>query len=147
MNRIFALALTVALAVGLASCGGGSSLSQEQAEEAFILSYSAVIVTALMSAFGEAPEGATMDAETGALTFDKMDMSDYGSEYTTISGTAKEKDGKTVCELTLEGGAVSSVSFELGDIQGADSIKTTMKANGKSFDVELDAEQLKQPAG
>mgnify|MGYP006306115073 CR=1 FL=1 len=147
MNKILALTVTVILGIALASCGGGASVSQEQAEEAFILSYSAVIVTAMMSAFGETPKGATLDGESSELTFDKMDVSDYGSEYTTISGTAKEQDGKTVCDLTLEGGAVSSVSFELGDIQGADSIETTMKANGKSFDIELGAEQLKQPAG
>jgi hypothetical protein len=45
-------------------------------------------------------------------------------------------------DVTLEGGAVSSFSYELSDFHNTGSIETTVTANGKDYEISLNSDDF-----
>lgn len=142
MNRIVAGIAVLLFVIGLGACSGQGSLSQEQVDEAFVVSFSAIIMGSMAAAFGSDLEGVSLDQETGELTLDGFDISELETDYTAISGSARGDGTTMTAELTLAGGAVQSLSYELGDISESETIETTVTANGREYEINLGPDSL-----
>lgn len=142
MNRIVTGIAVFVLIAGLGACNGGGTLSEEQVNEAFVVSFSAVMMGSMGAAFGADVAGVSLDQSTGELTMDGFDVSELETDYTTISGTAGGDGTTMTVDATLTGGAVQSISYQLGDLSESDTIETTVTANGKEYELNLGPDTL-----
>lgn len=149
MKRLITVVAAASLfAAGLAGCNDGLSVSQEDAEKAFVVGYVSVIMISMRAAFGSVPDGVTADEENGSLTLRDYDVSEMGMGYESVSGKATSDDASMNVDLTLKGGPVSSLAFKLEDpASQSESIKTTITVNGKKYEVDLDQSDLEGLAG
>ena len=144
MKKIGIALLAVTLLLFTFGCSGGEKLPTEEVERAFVVSFSSVLMASMGAAFGADMEGVTMDEETQAVSLDGFDITELGTEYTSISGEASGTGESMSIDVTLEGGKVKSISYTVSDFQDSDSIKTTVKANGKEYDLDMTAEDMHQ---
>lgn len=119
----------------------------EDAMNAFGISFSAYIMSAMMMAFGQEVPGFEMEEneDSATMTFDNLDLTDLGDgsfEYTSISGTitaVEAADGVTMeADLMLQGGPVKKLqwSVEEFDMEDAESEAVfTIIADGKRYRV------------
>jgi hypothetical protein len=140
MKKIGALALLVAalLAFGLASCG--SSLAEEDVKNATAVSYASWMTSALASAFGEAPEGVSVSEDQTTVTLDGLDISEFEMGYTSVSGTVvtSEDQSSVAFDMTMEGGPVKSIAYELSsDDINSSNFDVMVTANKKDYEVSL----------
>jgi hypothetical protein len=147
--------LVVAFLVALAGCGegdGGSTVSIDEAKEAFVFSYAAVLIVSIATAFGEEIEGVSLDQETNELTMDGFDLAGYLEQpeselpYSAMSGTVTSGESRMAADLSLEGGPVGALAFDLGaqEIQAAEGFTTTITVNGEELEIEITAEDLER---
>jgi hypothetical protein len=142
MKRIAAIGMIVVLLLATVSCSGGAKVSQEEVDKAFVISFTSVLMASMGAAFGADMEGVTLNEETNEITLDGFDISEFETEYTSISGSARG-DGTTMwVDVTLDGGAVNEIEYELTDFQGAESIETTVTVNGSEYEINLSPETL-----
>lgn len=142
MKRIVSIIVIALLGSALVACGGGAALNQEQVDEAFIVSISAFLMGSMGAAFGADVEGVSFDVETGELSMDGFDITNLETDYTAISGSAGGDGTSMTVEATLTGGAVNSISYEVGDFTQSETIDATVTANGKSYDISIGPEAL-----
>lgn len=144
MKKIGIALLAVTILLFTFGCSGGGKLATEEVEKAFAISFSSVLMASMGAAFGADMEGVTMDEETQAVTLDGFDITELGTEYTSMSGEASGDGESMTVDVTLEGGKVKSISYKVTDFQNSDSIKTTVKANGKDYDLDMTPEDMPQ---
>ncbi|MFP4113815.1 MAG: hypothetical protein ACOC2Y_03770 [Spirochaetota bacterium] len=150
MKHTIAAGVLIALLVALAGCGGDSAVTTDEAKEAFAVSYASVLVVSLGTAFGEEIDGVSLNEETGELTLDGFDLGEYvdvGEEeltYETISGSVVSGASSVAANLTLEGGPVTAIEFELGpeEFQATEGFTTTLVVNGEEIELEITGEDL-----
>lgn len=138
MKRVGVALIVLAMIASMVGCGGGADVSEVQAQEAFAVAFGSFFNAMFTVGFGQEMEGVTMDEESGAFTFDKMDVSEMETDYTTMSGSIVEGDGGNLAaDLTLEGGVVESIKFEMTEEdfggEGATEMKVTV--NGKEITI------------
>jgi hypothetical protein len=127
----------------LASCGRGvNRVSEEEAKEAVMVAQTAIMMSWIALGFGDSVEGAHMDQATGALMLEQYDLSEFATEYSCVSG-AIQRNGEA--ELSFEGGPVSTLtmSVDLANIQSIVSFAGQVTANGREFDIVVDAEDFR----
>jgi hypothetical protein len=131
------------LVLAFASCG--SSLTQEEVENATAVTYAAWMTSALAAGFGQSPEGVTVNEDNTEVTLDNLDISDFEMGYDSVSGTITTDEETVVFDIKMTGGPVSTISYELS----ADAINSTefnmdVTANKKSYAVTLDESDFVQ---
>lgn len=170
MKKISVAMIAALLALALIGCGGGDDgsaetisrqtageapeeqapveepkvvISERDATEAFAVSLMAVMFASFQSAFGEAPEGATLSEDNLVLTMDKMRLTDFeGSAYTAISGTASNNGDGMDCDLILEGGPVESIRYTIESFD-QETVEANVVVNGEEMLLSLDEEALR----
>ena len=146
MKKTIAIGTVAVLLFALAGCGGsggGSSVSEDDAKQAFMVSFVSVLTASFGLAFGQEIPGATLDEETQELTlkdFSLEELAGAGMDipYTSVSGSVISEEEAMVTDLTLEGGPVESIGYTVtGDqMQNQEGFSITVTVYGK--DLELD---------
>lgn len=134
----------------LASCGGPDEsagqtqdepprISRQEAEEAFIIVYSAAVNAARNDALGLVEEGVLADRRAGTVRFDAYSLSAYGSPYTSISGFLESTDDVALAgTVALEGGSIAEFSFTMPRFaEGGNRVVVEVVADGDRFDLEF----------
>ncbi len=112
-------------------------VTQEEAEEAFAVSFAAVMFASFQSAFGEAPAGATLSDDNLVLTLEKMALSDFAeTAYTHISGTASNNGEGMDCDLVLEGGPVQTIQYTFESFD-SDVLEADVVVNGEEMSLVI----------
>lgn len=155
MRRVTALAAGIVLLASLAGCGGGgggagAAVSEEEAKQAFVISFGSVLIVSMATAFGEELDGVELNEEGDELSLDGFDLGAYLGEgapetpYSAISGTIVNEEERMNADLTLEGGPVESIEFSMGaeEMQAAEGFSTTLTVNGREMDLDITAEDL-----
>ncbi|MFW5738322.1 MAG: hypothetical protein ACOC6J_03865 [Spirochaetota bacterium] len=152
MRQLVALAAGIILLAGMVACdgGGGVAVSDEEAKQAFVISFGSVLIVSMATAFGEEPEGVELSDEGDELTLDGFDLTTYLGEgapetpYSSISGTITNDEERMNADLTLEGGPVDSLEFSIGseEMQATEGFSTTLTVNGRETELEITAEDL-----
>ena len=147
MKKTIAIGAVVVLLFALAGCGGsggGSSVSEDDAKQAFMVSFVSVLTASFGLAFGQEIPGATLDEETQELTlkdFSLEELAGAGSDipYTSVSGSVMSEEEAMVTDLTLEGGPVESIGYTLtGDqMQNQEGFSITVNVNGKEMELDI----------
>ena len=141
MKKILTVSLTVIFVFSLVFCSGGSSISQEQAEETFALTLGATLVALFSSAFGESVEGVSFDEEKNEIVFNKFDLSEFSTDYTSMSGKSVSENGEMKVELTLAGGPAKKISYEVEDLD-AQTFEADVTVDGKKYSIKLSKDDL-----
>lgn len=135
--------LLALIAVSFLFACSGTSVSQEEAEKAFVVSFAAVMTASFSSAFGSTPEGVVINDDGLSMELDNFDISEFeGVDYTTISGTVVNENDSLKCDLQLTGGPVKTISFEYSDLTGAEGFNLKAMVNGKENQIEISEEDL-----
>ena len=152
MKKTIAIGTVAVLLFALAGCGGsggGSSVSEDDAKQAFMVSFVSVLTASFGLAFGQEIPGATLDEETQELTLKDFSLEEIAGEdsdipYTSISGSVISEEEAMVADLTLEGGPVESIGFTLtGDqLQSDDGFSITVTVNGNEMELEMTAADM-----
>lgn len=147
MKKTIAIGTVAVLLFALAGCGGsggGSSVSEDDAKQAFMVSFVSVLTASFGLAFGQEIPGATLDEETQELTlkdFSLEELAGAGSDipYTSVSGSVMSEEEAMVTDLTLEGGPVESIGYTLtGDqMQNQEGFSITVTVNGKEMELDI----------
>lgn len=134
MKRKAFLALLAIAALAVSGCNR-QEVTELQATEAFAIGFGSYMAVAMSAAFGQAPDGVTLDQEKGTITFSDYDLSALGmeSDYTTLSGTVTASESEMTMDLKLEGGVVETLEFTMSDLE-ADQI--TVKVNGREMTID-----------
>lgn len=131
MKRLGLIAVIAIVVLG--GCAG-TPVTEEQATEAFGVSFGAYFMAAMSAAFGNAPEGVEMNEEGTEVTFTDFDVSEMKTDYSTMSGTFVGSDeGGLVADLTFTGGIVETISYSIDDVEDAQEVTVTV--NGKEMTV------------
>jgi cell division GTPase FtsZ len=135
MKRVGVALIAVLFVLSMVGCGGGGGkqVTQEEAQKGFAVAFGSFFMGMMSASMGSGAEGVEMSEEGDEFIFDKFDVSEIAAgmetEYTTMSGTIGEKDGGMIADLTLEGGPVTSLQFEIGeelDLENASEIEATI---------------------
>lgn len=135
MKRVGVALIAVLFVLSMVGCGGGGGkqVTQEEAQKSFAVAFGSFFMGMMSASMGSGAEGVEMSEEGDEFIFDKFDVSEIAAgmetEYTTMSGTIGEKDGGMIADLTLEGGPVTSLQFEIGeelDLENASEIEATI---------------------
>lgn len=130
-------------AVLLSGCNDSSSLSQDEAEEAFLVGFTSVMMASFSAAFGEAPEGVVLRDDMMTMELEDFDISEFDEvEYTAVSGTVENVRGVIKCTLQLTGGPVETLVFEIADMTNMERIDLTATVNGNEMLIEITEEEL-----
>jgi len=144
MNHPTFVLVGVLLLVVLAfsGCSRDTGVTEDQAEEAFIVAFGGAYVGSMAAQFGQPVPGISLDEDAEAVVFDAFDVSELQSDYDTISGTVRTTDASAVVDLTLTGGPVTSIAFEVtADQMGSDDgIVATATVNGTEMEIRIDPE-------
>ncbi|AHC15394.1 hypothetical protein L21SP2_2023 [Salinispira pacifica] len=133
--------VAVFLVASVGSCALFNPVTEEQASEAFGISYSTYVAALFTLGFGGSLEGASIDEETGTITLEEVDLVElYGTEageYTLISGTYEiNEDGSLEVSNTFEGGPVKTLSYTVSEeFLNTETGELTVTANGKTFEL------------
>jgi hypothetical protein len=141
--RVAAIALVAAL--GLAACGTDQrTITQEQAEQAFMVSYAAMFVGSMSAALQHDRAGISVNRAERTITLTEFDVTDLQTPYESVSGTITGEDGSSLVEFTLVGGPATEVSFQIAADQMivGDRIEQSVEVNGRSFEIDLDRSAL-----
>ena len=114
-----------------------SKPSEEEAVKAFKISFQVYFHTALLSAFGQVPEGATVSEEL--MTFEKVDISvfeiDDSGLYKTLSGKIFLKNQNNIkAVLKLSGGAVKNLEWKIDNFDIKQDNKVLINADGRTLE-------------
>lgn len=125
----------------LAGCG--ADLADEEVEKATAVSYASWMTAALAAGFGQAPEGVTVSEDNTTVTLDNLDISEFQMGYQTVSGTVVTDEERVVFDMSMTGGPVSTIAYELSveDINST-AFEVSVTANKKSYDVALSEEDF-----
>ncbi len=139
-----ALVVVAAMAAVLFSgCSGSSSVSQDEAEEAFLVGFTSVMMASFSAAFGDAPEGVVLSDDMMTMELQDFDISEVDDvEYTAVSGKVENVEGVMKCDLQLTGGPVETLIFEITDVTNMDGIDLTAIVNGSEMQIEISEEEL-----
>lgn len=136
---------TVLVVFGLASCvGDQTAVTQEEAEQAFMVSYAAMFVGSMTAALQQERVGISVDTGERTITLSEFDVTDLQTPYESVSGTITGQEGSSLVEFDLIGGPATSVVFEIAADQMivGDRIQQSIEVNGRSFDIDLDRTAL-----
>ena len=167
MKKALAIGTIAFLLFALVSCGGSGdsdsadgsadgaaasrepAVSEDDAKMAFTVGMVTVLSASMAAAFGEGMEGATFDAEKQVLTLEDFDLEVFKGEgveipYSSASGTAVSGEESTAVDLTLEGGPVKSISFDLTPemFQSEEGFAVVLTIDGHEIEVEITPEDL-----
>lgn len=151
MNRIASRLLirttvfVALLSLLFASCSGEQrAVTQQEAEQAFLVSYAAMFVGSMTAALQHERAGISVNTSERTITLDGFDITDLQTPYETVSGTITGQDGSSLVEFELEGGPANAVTFEIAADQMivGDRIQQSIEVNGRSFDIDLDRAAL-----
>lgn len=155
MRRVVAWAAGILLLASMAGCEGGrgaagAAVSDEEAKQAFVISFGSVLIASMTTAFGEEIDGVELNEEGDELTLDGFDLGAYLGDgapetpYTAISGTIDNEEERMNADLTLEGGPVESIEFSIGseEMQASEGFSTTLTVNGREMELDITAEDL-----
>lgn len=152
MRRIATCAAGIILLVSMAGCrgGGGATVTDEEAKQAFVISFGSVLIASMATAFGEEIDGVELNEEGDELTLDGFDLTTYLGDgapqtpYSAISGTIDNAGERMNADLTLEGGPVETIEFSIGseEMQATEGFATTLTVNGREMEVEITAADL-----
>lgn len=135
MKKIGVALIALMVLISMVGCGGGGGkqVTQEEAQKGFGVAFGGFFMGMMTAAMGGGAEGVEMSEEGDEFIFDEFDVSEIAAgmetEYTTMSGTISEKDGGMLADLTLEGGPVTSLQFEMNeelDLENASEIEATI---------------------
>ena len=148
MRKVSAIAMVVVVVGAMVSCGG-SSVSEEDAKEAYLVSFVSVFSASIGLAFGMEVDGVTLDKETDELTFDGFNPSEFlegefQPPYTDISGTVTSENDVMKADLTLKGGPVKSIAFTTSEAVALSNsgFTTTVTINGNDVEMDITEEDL-----
>jgi hypothetical protein len=161
MRKGISVVAIMVLALALVGCGGegngGESesapaapqISEDDAKEAFAVAMISVLTPSMAAAFGQPMPGATLDAETQELTLEDFSLDELAGEeaelpYTSVSGTATPGDESTRVDLTLEGGPVSTIAFDLTPemFSNEEGFVVKLTLDGHEMEVEITPEDM-----
>lgn len=146
MKRIGVALIALLVLISMVGCGGGGGkqVSEEEAQKGFAVAFGSFFMGMMSAAMGGGGEGVEMSEEGDEFIFDDFDVTEIATgmetEYTSMSGTVGEKDGGMIAELTLEGGPVETLAFEVAedfDLEGSTEIEVTI--NGTKMTVSTAA--------
>jgi len=148
MRKVVAIGLVVVILAAIVSCSG-TSVSEDEAKEAYLLSFVSVFSASIGLAFGMEVDGVTLDKETDELTFAGFNPSEFldgefQPPYTDISGTVTSENDVMKADLTLKGGPVKSISFTTSEAVALSNsgFTTTVTINGKEIEMEITEQDL-----
>lgn len=132
--------LLAAAAVSLTGCEQQVEISGDQAQEAFMVAFGSAYVGSMAAQLDQTLEGVEI-RDDGTVVFDAFDVTDLETDYTSVSGTLTAAGESARADLTLAGGPVQSIAFDLTAEQLAaeDAFTTTVVVNGTETEVEIDA--------
>ena len=150
LSRLLALCVVALLVVSCATASYGPRVTDQEAKEAILVSLHMSIVASIVLAFDGEIEGATW-GEDDSIVYDDFDLAqlnDEGEEtafpYTSLSGTAaKSESGGIVVSITLAGGPVVSLEYELDadtNLDDFETLEVTAIVNGREMDVVITRE-------
>ena len=126
------------VAILFAGCSSGPKVTVEEAEKAFIVGFVVIFSASMEVAFGNVPEGVSLSEDKKTLTIDKYDLSELGDlGYTEVSGTVVENDSARLIDLTLVGGPVKTLKYELAGALDTSRIQMTIEANGNEVEIDI----------
>ena len=142
--------LVAAAALFLAGCG--PKITEDEAREAVMVAYQAVLTGSISAAAGSPAPGVSVENGDGSLRLDTFDLSGFDTPYQSISGTVGRESetielrpGAAFVNMTLAGGPVETLSFviDLAGIQTATTLSTTARVNGEEVEVEIRPESFR----
>lgn len=142
-RRISPAALMLLLAaavVTLTNCEQQAEISDDQAQEAFMVAFGSAYVGSMAAQLDQTLDGVEV-RDDGTVVFDGFDVTDLETDYTTVSGTLTAADEAARADLTLAGGPVATIAFDLTleQLAANDAFNATVTINGVETDVEIDA--------
>ena len=166
MKRIATFALVVLVLLSVIGCGSSEAqsdsgaqsgsaaqsaptVSDDDAKMAFMVGFIAIFSASMGLAFSQEVPGAVLDEETNDLTLTDFSLTDMTSEesgitYTAVSGTALSGEEEMIADLTLVGGPVQSIQFNLDSakLQSETGFSQTVTVNGHKMDLEIGPEDF-----
>jgi len=139
------LVLLLLATLAFAACSNDQIVvNQQEAEQAFIVSYAAMFVGSMTAALGHTRSGISVDTAERTITLSEFDVTDLNTPYETVSGTVSGENGSSLIELALTGGPAREVSFRIAADQMlvGDRIRQSIEVNGRSFEIDLDRATL-----
>jgi hypothetical protein len=130
--------LAILLSFFLLACGP-ARVSVDEAEQAFVAAFSGAYIGSFFVQLGETTPGVELREDTDEMVFDQFDISELGTGYTTISGTARTTAETLQGSFTLTEGPVETLEFELSvDQMRSETIVATVTANGREVDIAIE---------
>ena len=136
--KIKKISLMLLATILFAACSSGPKVTVEEAEKAFIIGFVVIFSASMEVAFGNAPEGVSLSEDEKILTIDKYDLSEFENlGYTDVSGKVVDNDGTKEIDLTLVGGPVKTLKYELTEALDTSHIQMTIEANGNEVEIDI----------
>ncbi|TVQ20872.1 MAG: hypothetical protein EA382_14350 [Spirochaetaceae bacterium] len=142
-KSVLRLAPIALLVVTLAACAGtGPAVSVADAEQALYAGFGATIAASMSAAVGRPLPGVDLNQQSGALTLREFDVTDFETIYRTVSGTVTASSGASRVDLTLTGGPVQSLRFELtaAQMQDPGGFSTSVRVNRRAMELTIPSE-------
>jgi hypothetical protein len=149
MRRLWCV--LAALSVVLLGCG--PEITEEEVQQAVMVTYQAVLSGSIAVAAGVRTPGVRSGDTRGTIRFSDYNVSGYGTPYTSINGTVGgDSDtllvgpGEALVDVSLSGGPIETLAFvvDLVEIQTATSLSTTAIVNGGEREVSITDEVFGQ---
>ena len=125
--------LLIMLALLLSPAALFAKPTEEEAVQAFGVSFQAYFVSSLTAAFGQAPPGVTMTEEL--TTFDNIDLEGLQVDnemYKTMSGKIFIKNGNNIkAVLKLTGGPVKNLEWKIDTFDAQKANEVQINADGR----------------
>jgi hypothetical protein len=136
--------LLAAAVVTLGACDQDQEpeITSDQAQEAFMVAFGSAYVGSMAAQLGQSLPGVTIsDEEEGSVVFEEFDVTELETDYTTVSGTVTSETDSARADLTLAGGPVTTIAFDVtaAELSTEGVFRTTVVINGKEMDIEIDA--------
>ena len=143
MNKSVLRLASIAFVIALTSCAGaGSAVSVADAEEALYAGFGATFAGSMSAAVGRPLPGVGLNEQSGALTLRDFDVNDFQTVYRTVSGTVTASNGASRVDLTLTGGPVRTLRFDLtaAQMQDPGGFSASVRVNGRAMDLTIPSE-------
>ncbi len=119
----------------LIPCSVYAKPTEEEAIQAFSVSFQIYFVSAMMQAFGQLPPGITVTEEV--MTFSNVDITNLqvdAGDYKKISGKIHLKDSNNIkAELKLSGGAVKNLEWKIDSFDSQQNNEFVIIADGRKI--------------
>ncbi len=115
-------------------------ITEEQAEQAFMVAYGGAFVGSLAAQLGQAMPGLNVGMERDEIVFENFDVSDLNTDYRTLNGTLVSTPEAAIVDFRLTGGEVETIAFRItaGQMSGTESVVAMVTVDGQEMEMSLE---------